>query len=615
MPLREGLLEPIAGDNPAGQDLRYAPVYDQIKEARREEEEIALSEEGRREIRDVWQSKLKVADWKLTQKLAEEALATKTKDLQIAAWLTEALLRREGFAGLRQGMALMLGLVENFWDHLYPELEDGDSELRAVPLMWVTSHLEYPMQTAAISKAGYGIFKYKEASTVPKEEEGKEDDSKRQKRESAIAEGKLTPEEWDAAENETRLPFLEGLTAELEGLRETVDKLDTLSAEKFGEYAPSFGDMKDTLDEVANVVRQLVEKKGGGKPKEEEVVEEAPDYESAAPAVEERPAEDAAPAARRPARGTQSAEPVDMDDAVQRVAAVARWMREQNPQNPAPYLLLRGLRWGELRSGGSSPEWTLLEAPSTEVRQNLKRLQQEYNFDELLKVSEAAMAMPCGRAWLDLQRFALTACEGAGNSTVAEAIKSGVKALLADYPQLVDMTLTDDTPAANAQTKEFFLERGLTPKPVVEAAPEQAPPEQPAWQAPEQRETVEPGEPDDEEILRQAMRSGRMEEALSMASRKLAMEVSGRARFQRKVQMAQILMSAGRGQVAYPVLKELVQEVDQRHLDQWESPDLIIPPLVLYYRCLDKVGGHDEEKQRVFALVSRLDPVKAFELT
>lgn len=612
MPLREGLLDPIPGDNPAGQDLRYAPVYDQIKEARREEEEIGLSEEGRREIRDVWQSKLKVADWKLTQKLAEEALATKTKDLQIAAWLTEALLHREGFAGFRQGVGLMLGFVENFWDHLYPELEDGDSELRAVPLMWISSRLQLPIHSAPITKAGLGFFKYKESSAVPTEDEAKDDDSKRQKREAAIAEGKLTPEEWTAAENETPLAFVEALYAEMTGLRETIDRLDSVCSEKFGEYAPGFGEMKDTLDEISNTVRLLVEKKGGGKPAEEP----EPEPEEAPPDTATTvPGGPTAPEARRSARGTLTAEPADMDDAVQRIAAVGRWLREQNSSNPAAYLLLRALRWGELRGGGSSPDWTLLEAPPTEVRQNLKRLQQEYNHEELLKASEGAMALPCGRAWLDLQRFALTACEGLGNSVVADAIKSEIKALLADYPQLADMTLTDDTPAANAQTKEFFLERGLLPKPPEEAAP--APEPQQAWQAPawQSSDGAEPAEPDEDDLIMNAMRAGRSEEALSLASRKLATEVSGRARFQRKGQMAQILMSAGRAQVAYPVLKELVQEVDQRHLDQWESSDLILQPLVLYYRCLDKVGGHEEEKQRVFALVSRLDPVRAFELT
>jgi len=58
-------------------------------------------------------------------KLCGEAIAKKSKDLQVAAWLVEALVRRDGFAGLIEGLALIRGLIENFWDTLYPELEDG----------------------------------------------------------------------------------------------------------------------------------------------------------------------------------------------------------------------------------------------------------------------------------------------------------------------------------------------------------------------------------------------------------------------------------------------------------------------------------------------------------
>ena len=38
MPLRDDLLTPIAGDNPSGKSLKYDRVYDQVKEARSEED-------------------------------------------------------------------------------------------------------------------------------------------------------------------------------------------------------------------------------------------------------------------------------------------------------------------------------------------------------------------------------------------------------------------------------------------------------------------------------------------------------------------------------------------------------------------------------------------------
>src|SRR4051812_1050087 len=113
MPLREDILNPISEASPAGESLRYSTVYDKIKEARRQDDDAPQGE---------WQRERKVADFVTVLRLANEAIATKSKDLQLAAWLTEALLNREGFQGLNQGLNLIKGLVENFWEGLWPEL-------------------------------------------------------------------------------------------------------------------------------------------------------------------------------------------------------------------------------------------------------------------------------------------------------------------------------------------------------------------------------------------------------------------------------------------------------------------------------------------------------------
>src|SRR3954469_13314789 len=121
MSVRGDLVNPIPGPNPAGIDLRYDPLYDKIKEARHEDDDAPQGD---------WQRARKTADFGLVTKLAGDALATRSKDLQLAAWLTEAQLRREGFAGLRDGLELLAGLLRDFWNELYPPLEDGDAELR-----------------------------------------------------------------------------------------------------------------------------------------------------------------------------------------------------------------------------------------------------------------------------------------------------------------------------------------------------------------------------------------------------------------------------------------------------------------------------------------------------
>src|SRR5690348_3693410 len=89
MPLRDEVLVPIPGARPGGVELRYDPLYDKIKEARREEEDIPQGD---------WQTTRKTADWPQVIKLTKDALVNKSKDLQLAVWLAEATLRREGFA-------------------------------------------------------------------------------------------------------------------------------------------------------------------------------------------------------------------------------------------------------------------------------------------------------------------------------------------------------------------------------------------------------------------------------------------------------------------------------------------------------------------------------------
>ena len=108
----DALLAPIPGQHPAGEDLRYLGTYDAIEEARREELPI--------EDDSPWQRPVKIANWPEVFDLATTALATRSKDLQLAAWLTEALVKLHGFAGLREGFLLLQGLLEELLGDALP---------------------------------------------------------------------------------------------------------------------------------------------------------------------------------------------------------------------------------------------------------------------------------------------------------------------------------------------------------------------------------------------------------------------------------------------------------------------------------------------------------------
>jgi type VI secretion system protein ImpA len=608
MPLRNDLLNPIPGDNPSGRNLRYDPLFDKVKEARREEDDAAQGD---------WKYERKVADWPLVIKIAGEILATKTKDLQLAAWLTEAALKREGVAGLREGLDLMKGLVENFWDTLYPEIEDGDLEMRVAPLEWVGNRLDKAVRDARLTRTGFSWYEYKASRKVPTEEEAGQDSNKAAAREAAIAEGKLAPEAFDKAMDASPKAYYVQLAADFEGALESLQALDAVCAEKFQDVAPSMSGLKQTLEEVQQSVRIFLIKKREKEP-DEPVAGAEPEPAAEEPAPEPAATGDegaaAAPSKARKPAGAMTAEPVDRRDAIARVASAAKFLRAESPYDPAPYLMLRGLRWGELRAAGETIDQAMLAAAPTEVRQNLKRLAMESNWTEVLEQAETAMSTECGRGWLDLQRYVCRACYELGSyyEPIRAAIVSGLRALLADYPGLPEMTMMDDTAAANAETLAWLKEQvqAAPPTPVAEATPEP----QPAWETEAPAEPGAPAPPDAFELAMEAARSGHPEEGIELLMREMAQERSGRARFRRKAQLAQLCAGAGHEAIALPILEELAAEIERRKLEDWEASDLLAHPLALLYGCLAR-DGDAERRQKLYSWICRLDPLQALNVS
>src|SRR5262249_31448039 len=116
------LLTPIAGPNPAGEPLSFA-VRTELDKARKEiNPNLFAPNDPRRP------EQYQAADWTTIEQLAQDTLAQTCKDLLLAARLTEALLKRHGFGGLRDGLGLMRRLVEDCWDRIHPVLQDGDLE-------------------------------------------------------------------------------------------------------------------------------------------------------------------------------------------------------------------------------------------------------------------------------------------------------------------------------------------------------------------------------------------------------------------------------------------------------------------------------------------------------
>jgi type VI secretion system protein ImpA len=489
-------------------------------------------------------------------------------------------------------------------------------ELRATPLRWVATQLDSAVRSAPLTTAGHNWYQYKESRGIPSEEDARMDPTKQQRRQEALDEGALPPEEFEKGFEATPAEFSQKIHDDLGALIERVEQLSVLSDEKFGDASPDFGPLRKTLEEVHVTARMLLAKKGGPRQAEPEPGGELltePEFE-AAPA-----GEPPATASRPRRRSTAGIEPADENDAADRLAAVARFLRQQNPLAATPYLIPRAFRWGELRTAGAYPDPMFLVAPPSQVRMDLKRLALEGSWEQLREVAEEAAGQPWSRAWLDLQRYAVNACRYTGADAAALAIIAELKALLADFPQLPTWTLADDTPSANAETQQWLKDEGIVaPPPQAEAPPapiEWTPPpmETPRNGGGESNAQV-PAPPDAYELAMEAARNGRLDEAMHILSEEVAQAQSGRGRFLRRVQLAQICLACGNDEIGRPILEELAAEIERRGLESWENMDLIAQPLALLYRSMGNSEETEMEKRKLYARICRLDPARALSL-
>ena len=343
----DALLAPIDGDNPAGESVRYAGTYDAIQEARREDDDLDRGD---------WERATKVADWAGVIATATDTLATRSKDLQIAVWLVEALIKRHGFAGLRDGLRLLWELQERFWDSLYPEIEDGDLEFRAAPLEWMNEKFAVPIRqvpmTQGLNGERYSWFDREESRGT--DNLGRRDEEAMQ---AAIASGKLTGEQFDKAAESTTLDYYQTLFEDLTQGREAYDKLDHLLDDRYGRTAPSCMNIKQALQDCHAMVEDIVKKRGGfatpslPSEAEEETVGGSDlagsSQDGAEPAAAAQPTPSVNHAGAPQAAGL-TLEPKDRADALRRLAAVAEFFRRTEPHSPVAYLVQRAVRWAEL---------------------------------------------------------------------------------------------------------------------------------------------------------------------------------------------------------------------------------------------------------------------------
>lgn len=329
----ETLLAPISEEKPSGEYLRYSGIYDEISEARRADD-LPQGE---------WQTEVKLADFRKVISLAVPALEKDTKDLQITAWLSEALVREHGFVGLRDCLRLVSGLQENFWDTLYPEIDEGDMEGRANAIAWMEEQTAFALKQAKITGYnGYSFIDYEDSKKYDIPENIESLDSTEQARYNALRaeaekENRVTANKWRAEMAQTQRAFVEDLNFLFDECWSAYNDLNRVIEEKFDRnQAPGMNNLKKALDDVHSMVKKILEAKRAEEPDE------------AAEETAEEVAEDGTVTVKVAGVATASGAIQNRQDALKRLTDIAEFFRKTEPHSPISYVLQRAVKWGNM---------------------------------------------------------------------------------------------------------------------------------------------------------------------------------------------------------------------------------------------------------------------------
>jgi type VI secretion system protein ImpA len=153
---------------------------------------------------------------------------------------------------------------------------------------------------------------------------------------AAIAEGKITGEQFDKAVKGMPRAYYENLLDDINDTKEFLKSLEKTIDAKFGRGAPSLIKIRTAVDEYFEVVNGIVKKKREQDPSYRAKVTE--DIISTSPGsvnVSEQ----------MPAVSDWVGEPRSREEAFQRLAVLAGYLRRVEPQHPVSYLLERAVRW------------------------------------------------------------------------------------------------------------------------------------------------------------------------------------------------------------------------------------------------------------------------------
>lgn len=327
------LLEPVSDESPTGEDIREntspSSAYYTIKDARntaRAAERNSMFDGGSTEADENWR---KILD------LAPDILKNNSKDLEIASWYTEALIRRYGFPGLKTGFAIIRQMIEKYWDNLYPQPDEDGIETRVSPLTGLNGEgaegvLIAPIRNAFITEdvqpGPFNYWQYTQALDIQKIS----DEASRADKSNKIG---FTLEDIENVVANSSEQFYIDLKSDItECLNDYREISKMLDAHCGNMDAPPTSNIINALESTLGVINHVAKYK---LPDESSNEDEFVESETGEGAVAIQKNNISGPIQNR-------------KDAFKHLNEISEFFRKTEPHSPISYVLDKAVKWGDM---------------------------------------------------------------------------------------------------------------------------------------------------------------------------------------------------------------------------------------------------------------------------
>ncbi len=324
------ILEPVSADQPAGEDLRQdaspTSVYYEIKDlrstARAAERHALMSGDG------------DPPDWSPIVSLTPGVLANRSKDLELAAYLVEALVREHGFAGLRDGFDMLQGLIEQFADDLYPLPDEDGVSTRVAPMAGLNGSdaegtLVRPIQTVPLTdRSSIGQFStadYKQALELER--------LTPEQKQRRLDQGAVSLEMFRTAVAETESSFFDVVHVDLMDCVDAFKELTATADSAYGADSPPSSNVQHALDECLSTLEAVAGHKLTS---------------SASDDLEDESGDQTGDTSVRSESTGVPGQVQTREEAFQAILRIAEFFRRTEPHSPLSYALERIVKWGQL---------------------------------------------------------------------------------------------------------------------------------------------------------------------------------------------------------------------------------------------------------------------------